>query len=43
MERNYNVYLEIHENNDKESHKKVDLSSKKFGGLMRYGVWLDTS
>lgn len=41
MERNYNVYLEIHENNDKEAIKKLDLSSKvwwfnEYGVLARY-------
>lgn len=41
MEKNYNTYLEIHENNDKEAIKKLDLSSKvwwfnEYGVLARY-------
>lgn len=41
MERNYTAYLEIHENNDKEAIKKLDLSSKvwwfnEYGVLARY-------
>lgn len=41
MEKNYTAYLEIHENNDKEAIKKMDLSSKvwwfnEYGVLARY-------